>query len=112
MQRLADRRKAARLLGRPSAGLRAICLDAFNADGETPAHLLRPGFLRACAAALGEGGVVAQETSTGVGDQVVEPEAAALCGDAVRASLGILWQMKLPVAALHARWIPGARGEV
>lgn len=60
----------------------------------------------------GEGGVVAQETSTGVGDQVVEPEAAALCGDAVRASLGILWQMKLPVAALHARWIPGARGEV
>lgn len=82
VQRVLTEQRASRLLGRKRAGLRAIFLDAYNADGETPAHLLRPGFLRDCRDALAPGGVVVANLFNGATGSIsrgaVQEFAAAL----------------------------------
>ena len=40
------------------ASVAAVFLDAFDGEGETPAHLLAPAFLRECREALAPGGVL------------------------------------------------------
>ena len=50
------------------ASVAAVFLDAFDGEGETPAHLLAPVFLRECREALAPGGVLVCNLFNGAGD--------------------------------------------
>ena len=51
---------------RAASGFAHIFLDAFDREGETPAHLLQPPFLRHCRRALAPGGVLVVNCFNGV----------------------------------------------
>ena len=86
LQRVVIEQRLANVLGKRRPGLRAIFLDAFNAEGETPEHLLRPGFLRSCRDALAPGGVIVANLfngATGSDSRRVSQRFAAVLEDAV-----------------------------
>lgn len=76
----------------------AIFLDAFDGDGETPAHLLQDSFLENCYETLAPGGVVVANAFNGVKGSLVRKNAEQFAV-ALEANIGQVysWNVETPV---------------